>query len=73
MSKDYYSKANPLGPYAAHRTSHGSPGEYIEGQSTPKNIKEWSARAASNSGPKIAPGDGRKTAPTKMRGPLPAD
>jgi hypothetical protein len=43
------------------------------GFSTAKNVAEWSARASANSGPKIAPGDGKKTAPAPMRGPLPAD
>ena len=57
----YYSKANPLGPYAGiHRPNTGSrpATQYIEGESTSRNLKAWSARAAANSGPHIAPGLG---------------
>jgi hypothetical protein len=39
----YYSKKNPLGPYAeAHRPNGPSgKGGYIEGFSTKKNLDEW--------------------------------
>jgi hypothetical protein len=59
----YYSKANPLGPYAGvHRPDAASrpAAEYIEGASNKKNLKMWAEYASKNSGPKIAPGlDGK--------------
>lgn len=40
----YYSKRNPLGPYAeAHRPNGpaAKPTDYIEGASTKKNLDQW--------------------------------
>jgi hypothetical protein len=67
---DFYSKSNPHGPFQPiHRPVSGPPAEYIEGLSNSKNIRDWSARASANSGPKIAPGDGRKDESGKQRKP----
>jgi hypothetical protein len=47
-AKKYYSKSKPMGPYSeAKRT--GSPGSYIEGQSTKANLKEWADYSLKNS------------------------
>jgi hypothetical protein len=81
MSNDYYSKKNPHGPWGSTprpslgKTFGKEPHEvktagHIEGFSTPKNIKEWSEYASANSGPKAAPGLGRKTAPATIRKPF---
>ena len=63
---DFYSKRNPLGPYKHRTRPDGNGGEYIEGQSTKANLKQWAEYAAKNSGPKVSPGLGKKPkAPTK--------
>jgi hypothetical protein len=47
---DFYSKKNPNGPFAAHRTRpHGSNQDYIEGQSTKANLKQWTDYSLRNS------------------------
>lgn len=49
-SQNYYSKKNPLGPYAAHRVGpRPKPDNYIEGQSTKKNLAEWEQYSLKNS------------------------
>jgi hypothetical protein len=73
MSNDYYSKKNPRGPYTGTirpGAAADKPSDYIEGFSTPKNIKEWAAYASKNSGPGAAPGLGKKTEPAPIRKPL---
>jgi hypothetical protein len=68
---DYYSKRNPHGPWGdTKRPNVDKPSQHIEGFSTPKNIQEWAAYASRNSGPKVAPGLGRKTAPAIIRKPF---
>jgi hypothetical protein len=53
---DFYSKKNPLGPYAAHRvrtTEKPKPENYIEGQSTRKSLEQWAeySRQGSHNNP----------------------
>jgi hypothetical protein len=59
----YYSKSNPNGPYEEYRRRpYGNKGQqYIEGFATKENVDAWSNRASRNSGPKTAPGTGRKS------------
>ncbi len=56
---DFYSKRNPLGPYAPGRTRPNGPTlvpeDYIEGESTKKNLAEWAEYAKRNSFPASFP------------------
>jgi hypothetical protein len=47
----YYSKKNPMGPYGEKRRpdAQPKPSNYMEGQSSKKNLDEWSQRATRNS------------------------
>jgi hypothetical protein len=48
--QNYYSKQNPNGPYAAHRVGPClKPENYIEGQSTKKNLTAWTNYSFRNS------------------------
>jgi hypothetical protein len=51
---NYYSKRNPLGPYAGATRPNApapKPSDYIAGQSTKANLKQWADRATRNSNP----------------------
>jgi hypothetical protein len=60
--KNFYSSANPHGPYAStHRPGRPEAEEYMEGASNKKNLKMWAERASKHSGPSFAPGLGKRS------------
>lgn len=71
-SKNFYSKANPHGPYqSTHRpdADNAPPAQYFEGAPTARNLRDWAEWASKNSGPAIAPGIGRKGESGRQRKP----
>jgi len=61
MKDGPYSKTNVHGWYAStHRPREAKTETHVEGFSTKGNLRKWSELASARSGPKFAPGLGKK-------------